>query len=277
MTASGGNGVLLAMLRHGPTDWNAERRVQGRADRPLSEAGRRTVDAWRLPGAVPAEAALLSSPLIRAVETAEWVAGRTPDRDRRLIEMDWGLWEGRRIQDLRRDLGDEMARNEARGLDFRPEGGESPREVADRLIPLLKERAVLGEPAIAVSHKGVIRALLALSTGWGMTGKPRSSLTGRRRTYSLSTVKAVRPWSRRTCPRGRLRRRLAAWPGSSFMSRTSSDGHVRRAAALTRAMEQAGHAVTVASGGFRCGRSHSAPAGRSSFPLSGRRMATSRP
>ena len=115
---------------------------------------------------------MLSSPLIRAVETAEWVAGRTPDRDRRLIEMDWGLWEGRRIQDLRRDLGDEMARNEARGLDFRPEGGESPREVADRLIPLLKERAVLGEPAIAVSHKGVIRALLALSTGWGMTGKP---------------------------------------------------------------------------------------------------------
>jgi probable phosphoglycerate mutase len=40
---------LVALIRHGPTDWNAERRLQGRSDRPLSAAGRASVCRWRLP------------------------------------------------------------------------------------------------------------------------------------------------------------------------------------------------------------------------------------
>ena len=64
-----------------------------------------------------------------------------------------------------------MAENEARGLDFRPPGGESPRDVQERLAPLLAE--LDSARPILVTHKGVLRALYALATGWTMTAKSR--------------------------------------------------------------------------------------------------------
>ena len=88
------------------------------------------------------------------------------------METDWGVWEGRTLTDLRAELGDLMAAWEARGLDFRAPEGESPREVQDRLRPWLVETAATGQPTGAVAHKGVIRAIYALATGWDMTDKP---------------------------------------------------------------------------------------------------------
>lgn len=63
-----------------------------------------------------------------------------------------------------------MAKLEARGVDFRPPGGESPRDVQARLGPWLTSFANAGRPGVAVTHKGVIRALAALASGWDMTG-----------------------------------------------------------------------------------------------------------
>jgi probable phosphoglycerate mutase len=65
-----------------------------------------------------------------------------------------------------------MAANEARGLDFRPPGGESPREVCARLQALLGELARDPRPVVAVCHKGIMRAALVLATGWDMRGRP---------------------------------------------------------------------------------------------------------
>lgn len=160
----------LAVIRHGPTAWNEDKRLQGRADVTLSAAGRAAVDAWRLPFET-AGFAWTSSPLRRAVETAEILGARNLVTEPRLTEMDWGAWEGRRLAELRRELGAAMAGNEARGLDFQAPGGESPRQVQARLAPWLGEVAARGEPTLAVTHKGVIRALLALATGWTMTGE----------------------------------------------------------------------------------------------------------
>ncbi len=160
----------IALIRHGRTAWNEAHRLQGRADPPLSPAGRELVRRWR----VPAEFAAfgwLSSPLCRAVETARLLGGE-PDSEPRLIEMDWGEWQGRRLDELRADPDTGIAANEARGLDFRPPGGESYRMVQDRLRGFLADCAARGAPAIAVSHKGVIRGLYALATGWRMTGPP---------------------------------------------------------------------------------------------------------
>jgi probable phosphoglycerate mutase len=86
--------------------------------------------------------------------------------------MDWGMWEGETLAGLRMRLGQEMAASEAAGLDFRPRGGESPREVQARLMPLLTDIAQTRRPTAAVTHKGVIRAVLALATGWDMRDKP---------------------------------------------------------------------------------------------------------
>lgn len=161
----------LLVIRHAATDWNEAGLMQGRADRPLSEAGRAWCRAIRLP-ADWSGAVCVASPLNRAMETARLI-GLDPRPEPRLIEMDWGEWEGRTIADLRASGGAAMAENEARGLDFRPAGGESPRDVQARLAPFL---AGLAHPTIAVTHKGVLRALYARAAGWDMKAKAPDKL-----------------------------------------------------------------------------------------------------
>jgi probable phosphoglycerate mutase len=97
--------------------------------------------------------------------------------------MDWGDWEGQTLKSLREEHGSQMAENEARGLDFRAPGGESPRDVQVRLRPLLRS---LSGPTIFVTHKGVLRALYALATGWAMTDRPPTKLLdGRAHTFDV--------------------------------------------------------------------------------------------
>lgn len=165
----------FAVIRHGPTDWNAIGRVQGRSDVALSTDGRAVVAGWSAPPDL-CGFEWVSSPLLRAAETARILFGKKVPQDDRLVEMDWAEWEGRSLSGLRAELGDLMAAWEARGLDFRAPGGESPREVQARLSALLAEVASAGRPVVAVSHKGVIRALYALATGWEMTDKPPDEL-----------------------------------------------------------------------------------------------------
>jgi broad specificity phosphatase PhoE len=164
----------LAVLRHGPTAWNAEGRIQGRADIPLSAAGAAALRGLTLPAPVAAWAALCS-PLLRCRQTAA-LLGLAPAIEPALVEMDWGSYEGQRLAELRAAGGAAFAVAEARGLDFEPPGGESPRRVQDRLAPLLARIAATGAPILAITHRGVIRALHAAARGWDMTGKPPDRL-----------------------------------------------------------------------------------------------------
>jgi broad specificity phosphatase PhoE len=166
--------TLLAVLRHGPTEWSAAHRLQGRSDVPLSPAGRASVAAWHLPPAL-AGCAWLTSPLRRAVATAAGL-GVAARREERLIEMAWGDWEGLTLAELAAMPQAALAERAAAGLDFQPPGGESPRQVQERLRPLLAEIARHGAPVAAVTHKGVIRALFALASGWDMLGKAPARL-----------------------------------------------------------------------------------------------------
>ena len=164
----------LALIRHGPTEWNRLGRIQGRADVPLDAEGRQAVAAWALPKGMESYR-WVSSPQKRSVETAR-ILGVEPDLEPSLVEMDWGRWESLRIEDLRAELGAEMAENERRGLEFRPPGGESPRDVQRRIAPWLAGVAAQGQATAAVTHKGVLRAAYALASGWDMTGKPPDRL-----------------------------------------------------------------------------------------------------
>jgi probable phosphoglycerate mutase len=163
---------MLALLRHGDTPWSTDGRIQGRSDVPLSDAGRAAVRALGLPPECRAMR-IVSSPLSRCVETAAILGAAHAGREPRLVEMSWGAWEGRRLAELRAELGRAMGENEARGWDFRPERGESPREVLERVRSWLAE---LDEPTLAVTHRGVIRAVFASATGWDMLGKPPAKL-----------------------------------------------------------------------------------------------------
>ena len=168
--------MIVALLRHGSTAWNEQGRMQGRRDIPLCERGRAEVRAWRLPADLttpPMESAQwYSSPLQRATETAQILSGASPQKEAALIEMDWGDWEGFGLDELRARFGAAFLRNEAAGLDFRPPGGESPRDVRARIVAWLGKMAARGQPVVAVTHKGVLRAVLAAATGWDMTSKP---------------------------------------------------------------------------------------------------------
>ena len=167
--------TLLAMLRHAETDWSGEGRIQGRTDVPLNDAGRRALRRYTLPEEFRAMG-VVTSPLLRCVETAAQLGLSPAARDDRLAEMHWGIWEGRRLTDLRAEQGDAMRENEARGLDFAPPGGESPRDVLARLRGWLAQVAADGRPTLAISHRGVIRVIFAAATNWDMRGRPAVKL-----------------------------------------------------------------------------------------------------
>jgi probable phosphoglycerate mutase len=161
--------TLVVLLRHGPTAGNREHRLQGRTDPPLDSAGRAAVARWRL----PAFARTLNwrrSPLRRCAETAA-LLGLAAGVEPRLIEMDWGAWEGRALVTLRAE-DPHFSVEEARGLDLTPPGGESPRQVQQRLAEFFRDVAADGADIGAICHKGIIRATLSLATGWNMIGKP---------------------------------------------------------------------------------------------------------
>ena len=159
--------MKLALIRHGPTEWNAQARVQGSVDMPLSAEGRERMERL-LPPSGFETAAAWSSPKLRAQQTA-FCLGLSPKLDARLAEQNWGEWEGlTRAEMLARDGGDAFVRA-GRGLAFRPPGGESTGELHARVREFFAAVARLGDDAIAVSHMGVLRAGYIMATGWEMS------------------------------------------------------------------------------------------------------------
>ena len=159
--------MRLALLRHGPTDWNAAGRIQGHTDIPLSDAGLARMAALALPFAFPR---VYASPMLRARQTAGALCLSEPVLDARLMEQNWGTWEGlTRAEILARDGEDAFIKaGSDRGEAFRPGGGESTGELHARVAAFLKDVAREEGDATAVAHLGVLRAAYTLATGWEM-------------------------------------------------------------------------------------------------------------
>ncbi len=158
----------LALLRHGHTEWNRAGRIQGRSDIQLDDDARQDLSAFSLPQPWDT-AAIWSSPLARARETAQLVSGQDPMMSAALTEMNWGDWEGLRGADLIADTGSGYRHIEDWGWDFRPPNGESPADVKVRLRPWLDS---LRGDTVAVCHIGIMRVILALAWGWDFSGVP---------------------------------------------------------------------------------------------------------
>ena len=180
--------VAFALLRHASTTWNEEGRLQGMTDTALSATGEADAKTWRLPA--PADGwKRFSSPLQRARRTAELLQPAVPVTiETRLREMSFGVWEGRTLPELRETVGEAFIAAENKGLDFEPPGGESPRAVMKRFAGWTAEIAAHGEPAVAVTHKAAIRAVLALATGWDMMGRPPVKLDWRSAHFFLANA-----------------------------------------------------------------------------------------
>ena len=94
----------FAILRHGITNWNLEGKIQGRTDVPLSKAGRISLSGVSVPSLFH-DVEWITSPLQRARETAKILDLKKTRTDIRLIEMNWGEWEGKKLKDLREQHG----------------------------------------------------------------------------------------------------------------------------------------------------------------------------
>lgn len=150
----------VALLRHYPTAWNAEGRLQGQTDVPLAPAARALLAGLRLPP--PWDGArLFASALGRAAETARLLAcGRPVTIDPRLAELGFGAWEGRRTAELAADPAAGFRPSSEWGPDDRAPGGESLAEAWERLARALAAVAAEPAPAVVVTHKSVMRLIL---------------------------------------------------------------------------------------------------------------------
>ena len=150
----------LVMVRHGETDWNQERRLQGRTDNPLNGVGRAQArEAGRLLAADQWDV-VVASPLLRAVQTAHLIAGAVGLQPAgtvpELIERDYGSAEGLHLNGLA-----EPQITAALGV------GEPEQAVARRGLGALRGLAVQfpGQRIIAVAHGTLIRLTLSELTG----------------------------------------------------------------------------------------------------------------
>ena len=91
---------LLAVIRHGPTEWNELGKIQGRTDIPLSERGKCVIRQLQLPDFV-SEIDWITSPLSRAIETGKLLGITQMLIDDRLVETHGGAWEGHVLRDVR--------------------------------------------------------------------------------------------------------------------------------------------------------------------------------
>ena len=163
---------MILLARHGETDHNVPpQRVQGWIDIPLNDRGRE--QARGLAEALRDEglAAIYSSHLSRARETAE-IAAEALDlpviEDERLAESNRGRWEGRLLEEIERDEPELWAAWRRGGEDFRFPGGESLREHADRVAAALAEVRSGPLPAVVICHGGTIRCAFALQHPRGL-------------------------------------------------------------------------------------------------------------
>jgi broad specificity phosphatase PhoE len=150
--------TTLLIVRHGETDWNADGRLQGQTDRPLSELGRR--QARQLAEELGEEklAAIYSSDLARARETAEIVGERLAlpvvlDAD--LREKDWGTWEG--LTAVERDR-----------VEFAGESTEAHQERILRALKRISERHPGDGRILVVTHGGSMRRVQAAALGMAL-------------------------------------------------------------------------------------------------------------
>jgi len=111
-----------------------------------------------------------ASPMLRTRQTAEALGLAEPIYDARLMEQNWGSWEGlTRDEVLARHGADAFIKAGSReGEAFRPGGGESTGELHTRVASFLKDVAQGEGDAVAVAHLGVLRAAYTLATGWDM-------------------------------------------------------------------------------------------------------------
>ena len=165
----------LFLVRHGATAATEEDRFSGSTTVELSDQGRWQVTRLGERLAQQNIAAVYSSPLSRALDTARIIAGHCglePITRDGLREIGHGHWEGMKRDDVERQFDLEYAAWEADPFTFAPEGGESGVTVLARALPVIREivAAHQGARVLVVSHKATLRLILSSLLGFDPRG-----------------------------------------------------------------------------------------------------------
>lgn len=149
--------MKLYVARHGQTQWNLDQKICGRTDLPLTEEGHRQAQILADKAKELSLDVIISSPMLRARKTAAAVAavtGLTVQIDARLIEQDYGIYEGK----PRKDPG--FLANK-RQFATRYPGGESMFDVCHRIYSLIEDLKgkYPDQNVLLVCHGGVCRLI----------------------------------------------------------------------------------------------------------------------
>lgn len=165
----------IYLVRHGATALTEEDRFAGATEVPLSDEGRRQVEALaeRLHG--DTLDAVYASPLDRTMETARAIGsphGLEPRGEPDLREIDYGRWEGLTRDDVERDFAKEYDAWQEDPLTIAPEGGESGIQVLARALPVMRRivQQHRHRSVLVVSHKGTNRLLVSSLLGFDARG-----------------------------------------------------------------------------------------------------------
>ena len=161
----------LFLVRHGETDWNREKRYMGQRDIPLNALGRAQAQATAKLLKEEPIAAVYSSDLSRAAETARIIAQKHKLNvilSKELREMNYGHWEGKLFDEVKKLCPQELEQLENAPLEFAPSGGESRKQLFERVIKKLTEIIARhpNESVVVVSHGGPIRAIINYAIGY---------------------------------------------------------------------------------------------------------------
>jgi probable phosphoglycerate mutase len=164
------NETTLIVIRHGETAWNREKRMQGTTDTQLSDVGHEQARALGRRLAGRGFAALYTSDLARARDTARAIAehtGRDPVMDPRLQERRFGIFEGLTSDEIIARYPEEHTRFASRDPDYAVPGGESARSFTQRCIGCLAELAARhrGDEVVVVTHGLVLDSLYRAAHG----------------------------------------------------------------------------------------------------------------
>lgn len=151
-------------IRHGETDWNVDRRIQGQLDVPLNATGRWQAHRLALAVADEGVAAVYASDLLRALETAQAVAngsGRAIVTDVGLRERGFGAFEGLSYAEISQRWPEQSERWRRRDPEFGAPGGETLNQFYARSVSTAVRLAALhpGQTIALVSHGGVMDCL----------------------------------------------------------------------------------------------------------------------
>lgn len=160
----------ICFIRHGETDWNAGKRIQGQTDIPLNETGVRQALAMAFSAAHHEFAAIYSSDLVRAHETAKMLAQRRGLEVRllpQLRERHYGIFQGITAAEGLQRYPEAHARYLARDPDYDFETGENMHVFAARVESAVHEmtRHHAQQTVAAVSHAGVLDIVYRKATG----------------------------------------------------------------------------------------------------------------